>query len=217
MILKTIKLYRYDELSDEAKNRVKQWCMSDPDRSMLLTEDYRNMYLDYYFPKSRLEVQWSLGSCQGDGVNIYGELNMFDILAYVEKWNVEEHREYGNAFDPTDLLTRDEIETLYTYRERSGRDIDLEENHRYCYCVASRIDFVADMTDDLEYVGVTDVDQKLLAHFQENVVIPVIENLCREMEVYGYHFLYEMDDEYVQELCEANEWYFTEDGKFEVA
>ena len=41
---KTIWLYEYGELGDEAKERVKQWYLGDSTRSMLLTEDFENLF-----------------------------------------------------------------------------------------------------------------------------------------------------------------------------
>lgn len=217
MITKTINLYEYKELSDEAKAKVKQWCLDDPDRGMLLTDDFKNSFIEYFFPRSKLDVQWSLSSCQGDGVNIYGELDMYDMLAYIEKWNPNEHSYYKCALDPRDTLTEKEIARLRYYRERSGRNIDLDYNQRYCYCVAKRTDFAPDMIDDLEYLRIREIDRPLIVRFQEAIVIPLIENLCDEMADYGYRYLYEMDDEEVEAMCDANGWYFTADGEFEVA
>ena len=36
------------------------------------------------FPNSNLKVEYSLNYCQGDGLNIYGELNIKDILKYLD-------------------------------------------------------------------------------------------------------------------------------------
>lgn len=217
MITKEIKLYEYSELSDKAKEEVRQWFMNDPDRGMLLSDDFKHAFIEYFFPRSKLEVQWSLNSCQGDGVNIYGELDMYDMLAYVERWNPEEHSYFKWAIDPRDTLTDKEIERLCYYRERSGQNIELCYNNRYSYCVAKRTDFATDMIADLEYLRVRDIDRQLIVRFQEAIVIPVIENLCEEMADYGYRYLYEIDDDEIAGTCLANDWYFTADGKFEVA
>lgn len=217
MITKEIKLYEYGELSDKAKEHVRQWFMDDPDRGILLSDDFKHSFIKYFFPRSKLEVQWSLSYCQGDGVNIYGELDMYDMLAYIAKWNPEEHRYFKHALDPRDTLTDKEFERLCYYRERSGQNIELDYNNRYCYCVSKRTDFATDMISDLEYLCVRDIDRQLIVRFQEAIVIPVIENLCDEMADYGYRFLYEISDEEIEDTCDANGWYFTDTGKFEVA
>ena len=217
MITKEIKLYEYGELSDKAKENVRQWFMDDPDRGILLSDDFKHSFIEYFFPRSKLEVQWSLNYCQGDGVNIYGELDMYDMLAYITKWNPEEHSYFKHALDPRDTLTDKEFERLCYYRERSGQNIELDYNNRYCYCVSKRTDFATDMIADLEYLRVRDIDRQLIVRFQEAIVIPVIENLCDEMADYGYRFLYEISDEEIEDTCNANGWYFTDTGKFEVA
>lgn len=217
MITKEIKLYEYGELSDKAKENVRQWFMDDPDRGILLSDDFKHSFIEYFFPRSKLEVQWSLNYCQGDGVNIYGELDMYDMLAYIAKWNPEEHSYFKHALDPRDTLTDKEFERLCYYRERSGQNIELDYNNRYCYCVSKRTDFATDMIADLEYLRVRDIDRQLIVRFQEAIVIPVLENLCDEMADYGYRFLYEISDEEIEDTCNANGWYFTDTGKFEVA
>ena len=83
--------------------------------------------------------------------------------------------------------------------------------------MAKRTDFATDMIADLEYLRVRDIDRQLIVRFQEAIVIPVIENLCEEMADYGYRYLYEIDDDEIAGICLANDWYFTADGKFEVA
>ena len=41
-----------------------------------------------------------------------------------------------------------------------------------------------------------------------------MERLCSDYEKYGYDFFYNVDDEVIEETCEANEWEFLEDGTF---
>lgn len=215
MKTKTIILYDYNELSDEAKEKVKQWYLDDPFRSDMLTEDFEESFLRYFFPRSNLKVQWSLNSCQGDGVNIYGTLDLNDVLNYIEKWNPAEHpAQY--AFDPTGEFTAKELKRLWFYRERTGRDAMLPQNWRYAYCLADQIDFAEDMIDDLRWEEIRDIDEELINKFQY-VVSEIIKSLCGEMECCGYDFLYEVDDAELAETCEANGWTFTADGKFEVA
>lgn len=214
MKTKTIILYDYNELSDEAKENVKQWYLDDPFRSDMLTEDFEESFLKYFFPRSNLKVQWSLNSCQGDGVNIYGTLNLNDVLNYIEKWNPDEHSICKYAFDPRELFTEKEQKRLAFYREESGRDAELPHNWRYTYCIANQVDFAEDMIDDLD--GFRDVDADLIRQF-EMAVVKIVDSLCDEMEDYGYKYLYEVDEEEIAEVCEANDWTFTADGKFEVA
>ena len=78
--------YSYEELNEDAKAKVKQWYLEDPIRNENFYEDVKN-YLKENFPRSELEVTYSLGYCQGDGLNIYGKVNLYDFL---EKLNLLE-------------------------------------------------------------------------------------------------------------------------------
>lgn len=219
MVTKVIQLYEFKELSDSAKEKAKQWYLNDPFRSQQLTEDFKESYLKCFFPNSELDVEWSLSSCQGDGVNICGSLKLSDILDYIEKWNPDEHSLYAGAKNPRGTLTDKEIKRLRFYLEyphNSVKLMDLSHNRRYTYCCANQAEFAVDMVDDLKYWNVRNIDKKLLERF-ENLCIGIVKNLCAEMEHFGYKYLYEVEDEEVQESCEANEWYFTSEGKFETA
>ena len=77
---KTTKVYEYMELSDDAKENAKQWYLNDDSRSYELTDIFMED-IHQIFPNSKLEVQWSLSSCQGDGVNIYGSVDLHDIFS----------------------------------------------------------------------------------------------------------------------------------------
>lgn len=219
MLAKTIQLYEFKELSESAKEEARQWYLNDPFRCEQLTDDFKESFLKYFFPNSKLDVEWSLSSCQGDGVNIFGNLEFSDVLNYIEKWNPFEHSIYQNARDPGAKLTDKEIKRLRFYTDNSHNSIatmELPRNRRYTYCCATQAEFAADMIDDLECWSVRDIDKKLIERFEE-LCISIMQDLCAEMEHFGYKYLYEVEDDEVQEECEANEWYFTSEGKFETA
>lgn len=75
---KTFNVYKYEELSSEAKERVKQWLLDDDINVEIFTEDCLE-YLSTQYPNSNLKVQYSLNYCQGDGFNVYGDFNLADI------------------------------------------------------------------------------------------------------------------------------------------
>ena len=187
MRAKTIWLYEYGELSDEAKERVKQWYLGDSTRSLLLTEDFENLYLQCFFPRSELQVQWSLNSCQGDGVNVFGCLDLNDVLDCFENRGDGEFREW-EWLKTSDLFTPKELRRLRYYRERTGRDAMIVRNRRYTYCLADSIDFAEDWIEDLDWLNIRYIDKKLIKRFQ-NATVSVAKSLCREMESYGYTIL----------------------------
>lgn len=216
MIEKTIYLYEYKELNDEAREKVKQWYLNDAVRTMMLTDDFECVFLNYFFPDSNLKVEWSLNSCQGDGVNIYGDLRLSEVIRYIEKWNPDEHT-YKYVRDPRGTFTQKELRRLRFYVDYDHNDQDvmrLPGNRRYTYCVADQAEFAEDMIDVLDYWNLRDIDADLIRKF-ESACVDIVQNLCAEMEDYGYKYLYEVEDDEVEEACEANEWYFTAEGKLE--
>lgn len=130
-LIKIYNVYSYSELSDEAKEKAKEDYLNDYCRSEALTniymEDLKNI-----FPNSDLKIQWSLNGCQGDGVNIYGNLNINDIFNLP---NVTDMKWIG------DELTEKEIRTMKFYMSEYQEDIILPMNRRYCYCYINHIDF----------------------------------------------------------------------------
>lgn len=78
-ITKTYEVYDYNELSEQAKEKVKNYYLISENRNEQFQEDIE-YNLNYYFNNSELDYQYSLGYRYGDGVNIYGEINVDDIF-----------------------------------------------------------------------------------------------------------------------------------------
>lgn len=203
------KVYEFKELSEEAKDNVRKWYIDDEFRCEILTETYKND-LHYLFPNSKLDIQWSLNSRQGDGVNIYGELDLVDVFTVIR------NREYaGNTFkDFWDYLTEKEQKTIEAYMEVNGRVVELPYNNsHYSYCVSDGIEFAWDWIENLEYQQYKNIKTKIIQKM-EKLIGDMFSDLCRKYEEDGYKFLYHPDDEEIEGDCEANEWEFLEDGTF---
>lgn len=202
------KLYKFEELSTEAKEKVKQWYLEDEwmgqNFTDMIMEDLNNL-----FPNSKLEVQYDLGYCQGDGLNIYGSLNPLDVIEAIDsgRWGDKEVQEYKNCF--TDKQKR----TLKFYIEESG-DFKLSQNHHYCYCIVNQdLSFFSEtVQDELEYRGNKNINVPLLQKVQE-LLIKALVFYCSKWERIGYEYFYEIDEETLKELCESNDYEFTEDGR----
>lgn len=201
----TYTLYDFSELSDEAKNKVKAWYLSRFDRNEEFS-DRCEEELANYFPKSNLKPQYSLAYCQGDGVNIYGTLNLKDVLYNLSITPL-------TSFKPEETFTAKEKETLSYYARECGWEITLPCNNRYGYCMASRIDF----SREWEYIlteilkSCKKVDCNLIQRF-EKYIINLFTGLCTELEDIGYHFLYTIHDSAMENVCDSYEWMFLEDG-----
>lgn len=198
------KVYKYNELTDEAKEKVKRWYLEGQEPyifSEMVTEDLYNL-----FGKNELEVQYSLGYCQGDGLNIYGKVDTENIFKCLE-----EHRGGTQLEKFENLLTDKEKKTILNYAAECGK-IELPYNNRYCYCMTNYIDIVDDWEYQLEnYSGYTNINKKVLEKFKK-LIKGIFETLCKSYEKQGYEYFYEISEEDLQEVCAANEYEFLEDG-----
>ncbi len=197
------KVYKYNELSDNAKEKAKQWYLNGQD-SFIFTEDCKED-LHNLFGKNNLDVQYSLAYCQGDGFNIYGRIDARSIFNCLEKHNGGTQLEKFEG-----MLTDDEKKIILAYAEECGK-IELPMNRHYCYSLADYIDIVEDWTWRLECADYTDINEDVLNKF-EKLVRGIFCTLCKTYEDWGYKYFYEIDDEDMEEACEANDWEFTEDG-----
>lgn len=197
-------VYKYNELSDKAKEKVKEWYLEGRE-PFIFTEDCEED-LHNLFGKNDLKVQYSLGYCQGDGFNIYGKISAHSILNCLEKHNGGTQLE---EFE--DALTVKEKATILHYAEECG-DIELPMNNRYCYCIARYTDIADDWEYQLEnYSGYKNINKEALEKF-ESMVHGIFEKLCKSYEEQGYEYFYEIEEEVLDEMCEVNGYEFLKDG-----
>ena len=192
-----VKIYEYSELSESAKDKAKQWYCDDDFRAYELTSIFKRE-LENKFPNSNLECQWSLCSCQGDGVNVFGEFNFYDLLrfCYQDGWKVN--------------FTPKQMKRLEYYMSQT--EITVEENRRYAYCVVQQPDyFSSDWVYDLS--DHRDLDEDLLEDLSK-LFASAVRSLCKSMENWGWDYLYDPDDDEVSSICDLNDWYFYEDGSY---
>lgn len=199
------RVYKFNELSVEAKEKVKQWYLNGQE-SYIFTEDVKED-LNCLFGDNELDVQYSLGYCQGDGFNIYGKVDTENIFKCLE-----EHRAGEQLAEFENMLTDKEKKTILHYANEVG-EIELPSNNRYCYCVASHIDIADDWEYQLEnYSYYKNINKEALEKF-ESLVKGIFETLCNSYEKWGYEYFYEIDEETLDELCEANGYEFLANGK----
>lgn len=198
------KVYKYNELSEEAKEKAKEWYLNGQEAFIftdMCKEDLYNL-----FGKNNLDVQYSLASCQGDGFNIYGKINAESIFNCLDKHNGGTQLK---KFE--DVMTAEEKKVILEYANECG-EIELPMNNRYCYSLADYIDIAEDWVWKLECVEQEDINEDVLVKF-EKLVRDIFYTLCRHYEKWGYEYFYEISDEDMEDACEANEWEFTEDGE----
>ena len=208
VITREYKVYNFSELSEDAKEKVKQWYLDDDFRPC----EFENIYtedLRYLFNNSDLKLQFSLSYCQGDGLNIYGKLDLMDVFTAIR-----DTKHSGDLFKQyKDLFSEHEQRTIEAYMEVCGREVELPYNRHYCYCIDDRVDFADDWIESLEYCRYKNIQIDTIIKM-EKLVGRMFENLSATYEKYGYDYFYNADDEVVNETCEANGWRFLEDGTF---
>lgn len=198
-VTKSYDVYSYDELSDEAKEKVKKLFLKWRGEDSRIFTEVCEEALNDLFPNSDLNVQYSLSYSQGDGFNTYGTLNIKDLL------NADFSKYPLNDSGITALANRDAI--LAACDKADVYDIDLEENHSYGYSLADSLEVVPNDDENL-----TDEDIALLSDL-ENFAREVMEAINSKFENDGYDYFYEMSEEEVRDMADASDYEFTEDGE----
>lgn len=194
--------YEFRELSDTAKEKVKEWYLDDPLRNDLLSQ-LLDETLENIIPNSELKIQYSLNYCQGDGVNLFGEFSANDLKP-------PHAGIYPDIKWPT--LRTDEWETLLHYQSLCNA-ITVEENRDSYVSLSQCISFAEDWIETLNSYDVLFIDSKLIENFEKQVII-WHDSLCKFLESLGYKFAYEVTDDEVDDFCTLNNWFFDENGTF---
>ena len=191
VILET-NVYEFNELSNEAKEIVKNKYLES-----IQSEDFEEICLDELnsvFKSSILKIQFSLNSCQGDGFNIYGTLNLNDILGTLK-----------------DSYTGKEIKVLKYYINNLSNKVELKENNDYCYSLVDKLELTWE-DDYLDNYGTLNGYNKSVALKFESDIKNYLEKLCNNYEKMGYGYFYEIEPEELEEICDDNELVFNIDG-----
>lgn len=189
-------LYTYSELSEEAKENVKQWYLDDEMRAYFFHDDIVEE-LKMFFPYSSLRVDFSLSYCQGDGLNIWGDLNLFD---FIDKWEA----------------TEKEKARMTLYLENSNNIFTFHKNNHYSYSCKfidkKYIDeYITEKTEELKDNGISRINTDTIQKFYRDM-LDYFEDLDKQFEKDGYKYFYEVSDEELADYCEANEYEFDIDG-----
>lgn len=114
------EVYKVEELSEEAQNRVieneREFWQDDFE---LCIQDF----IETNFPNSDLQYQFSLNYCQGDGFNFYGKIDIKDIVKIV-------------SLDASETRILNDIEDYLQFKKLC--------NTRYCYSLTFKDSFNID-------------------------------------------------------------------------
>ena len=201
------ELYKYEELDSKGKEKAKRKYLDGQDEYEFT--DMVEADTTLVFPNSKLKVQYSLSYSQGDGLSVYGSLDFEDIF------NILKGNDYPSLVEGIDLFTEKEIKTLRFYaNEEEALNVDVVG--RYPFFREWVYDFAEDWIDTFEGDGLSSIKTDLIYRF-EKAVKTIMQRYCKEWEDAGYKFFYEIDDESMEEISEANNWEYLADGTLYVA
>lgn len=197
-ITKTIELYKFEELSKEAQEKVVQWYMDDPSRNDIFS-DMCDEFYSSEFPNSELKPNYNLSYRQGDGYNTEGKLRIYDIIDKLK-------------------FTDEEKKILHSYYDEMNTTFTFQSNRQYAYSCKfidkKYIDeYVEDDVNNLVYYSFPNANSDLIKRMYEQI-FDYFENIDRQFKEDGYKFFYEPNMEEIIGSCEANDWWFTKDGNF---
>lgn len=201
----TVNAYEYNELSQNAKNKVRELIYEMED-GYIFNEELENA-IEEKFPQSILKYSYSLNNCQGDGLYVYGKLDCNDL--------------YTTIMDNIDNMTDKEIKRIKFYLNElceNGYDIDLPMNYyNYNYCTFNDVYNAIQDTFDTALnwnSNYKNIDMGLIRKVS-GIAAHEIEEFCNEWEKRGYNYFewaFNASDDEISELCDANEWLFDESG-----
>jgi hypothetical protein len=186
------EVYEFHELSKDAKKNAINYFRENME-----------IYLDFfnedcvYYAKERgfedIELQYSLGYCQGDGLS-------FSAQEYTMLEELYLH-ELGEGKEKTAKLLADN-----TFFKCTGN-----EGH-YCFASSSDIDIWIE-----NYTSSINTDCENINEVVNNVLLKLEQiycDVCDELETRGYNEIeYQESDECIIMDIEANEYEFTKEGK----
>lgn len=188
----SVPVYSYEELNQRARDRVRDFYLGSLDSDVF--EEYCAEYLKKRFPCSRLRIEYSLNYCQGDGLNIYGELNLIDAFSLVR-----------NGFSVAEQTEIAHLLVLYLGNYSMNRNPS-----RYAYCVCDGHEYTENLIDQMEENHQCP-PFSLLRKF-DRLVQNLMAYCCRELENAGYDFFHGAEDSDIVDWCEANNFEFYADG-----
>ena len=187
-LIKEIIVYQYNELEEYAQEQAKRDFLEKEHLSDFFSEDLTEE-LQEQFGLYNLKTYYSLSYCQGDGLCLYGE------ITYLELFNNDKFKSIafkGIHYKQIHSI-KDELQS-----------IDFE--HRSWYCHANSVHIESNEDSPTEK--------------QAAIIDKIINNVklwyysfCRKWEKQGYKYFYEISDDDMKEICDTNNYFFTEKGQ----
>jgi hypothetical protein len=186
-----VPTYKFTELSEEAKAKVRQEYSDFLMESGIALQDVRELYQtrlsELGYPVD--QIYWSLNYCQGDGMAFYGPLYTETLVKLRDRLMPGEGRSLPvTFFEEYVTMSISDFNTHYNHYNSMHLDIDL-------------------------YRDISAKRQKALDKFY-GLILDDIKNTSKELEAEGYQILEGFqDEEYLNEaLADRDEDYF-ENGR----
>lgn len=192
----TIQTYQYTELGDKAKKKALQ-VMQDAeaehgDCSGFISDHFTERLDDLGYPTDRIE--FSLSSCQGDGVAFYGTLLLSDT--FLSRCLVD---------SDTPVEDLNVLKQLRVHGDLVIKVVRNQHGHHYSHSNTMYL--------DVNYTG--DSELQPLIEDLEDWILADIRSTSKALEAEGYAIIADArSDETVIENAAANETEFTIDGRF---
>ncbi|MEG1289526.1 MAG: hypothetical protein RSE25_04740 [Bacteroidales bacterium] len=191
-ITREYTVYQYSELLKETKEKVKEKYVEFRCNESSFFGDDLEFEADCFFPNSELKFQFSLSYSQGDGLNVYGKLRLYDILPHLN-------------------FSKKEKRTLSYYITNGCDYVDLPYNGRYAYCIVDRAGYTAEMLYQLEQGQTRNINRDLIERF-EGACIDYLKEFCDRLEKQGYAYFYEPEEGDIEEWADSLGFFFLESG-----
>jgi hypothetical protein len=184
----------FKRLSKAAKEKAIEWmrdCIRED--NIELQDTFDDVLTEAGFPG--MDIMWSLGYCQGDGVAFKGTLDM-DELAKHDEYIVEQlARGVLLGINPDDWEWSGKITCDSHYCHWNSMDVELE--------------WALMWEEETEHAkSLTEICRAIRDHIAERC-----KELSREMEKLGYEEIeYQTSDEHCAECIECNDYRFDREG-----
>lgn len=192
-ITKEYTVYKYDELSEEAKEKVRNYFgQSDVDISFqtdILNEDFNYQIEEKYPYFVDAKFSWSLACCQGDGLSFSCDIDLGKYL------DIHYPNMKTSVYDAL-------CNAVYNLHSEGNKG-------HYCYARKDQIEYDYNYSSR-EFPKLYAILEKIVDEIREEYI-----TICKEFEKQGYSaYEYLYSDEYAKNTCESNEHRFFENGKF---
>jgi hypothetical protein len=215
-VTKVYNVYTFEELSNEAKSKVKdkltsfivddrfEWLKSDLEESLKASYD-----IDGY-------VFYSLSYSQGDGLHF----NSDDLMTKPFYELMLKVVQDGEGSDIHKATVKDIIKVFYNHK--SNIQVYSKHSHSNRYEYASKYDINVEVLDEDAFIDLAEIKAvkdwlkdgnpfKIAVEVLERVVSRAYLKICKEYEDIAYE-VYNVSDEDVKDLIESNGYEFNEDG-----